>query len=343
MFFRNQKECFQFYICKIKLKKMNYLLSLLFSVSFLIVLGQSKEEKKLEKLYLQDASKCYEYAGKLISKNSKNAISYFYLYQISIDKYSIETRNSRKYTFLSNAINYGNKFSKYADNSLLENKKWDEKLILIEEFVLELIPKLDEEGLSNKAIKLQTRFSKMTGKSLKNNNVERKDKNENYAKETPYKYEKGAYFGLPKGTEAIPSTSVTSEKQLVEILNKARKEKGLQPLIWNEDLARASRYHAYDMASQNYFTHESKDRVNGKLITLGSAFDRIKLFYKDSFVNTENIAAGNESPQATYIQWYNSKGHYENMFNPDSKYVGVGFYFDPNSNWKSYWVFCTAR
>lgn len=320
---------------------MKYALSLILVIGFVFVLGQTSSEKKLEKLYLKDIKKCQGYAVKLISKNSKNALPYYYLYLISIDFYGLESKNTLKYNYLSNAINYADKFSKYADKPLLELKKWDDKLMELEEKVLDLIPKLNEEKLKDKAKKLQTRFSKMTGKSLKN--VTNNTKSDSYAKETPYKVEKGEYFGLPKGTENIPSTSVTSENQLVEILNKARKEKGLQPLIWNEDLARASRYHAYDMASQNYFTHESKDLKNGKHITLGSAFDRIKLFYKDSFVNSENIAAGNESPQATYMQWYNSKGHYENMFNPESKYVGVGFYFDPNSQWNSYWVFCTAR
>ena len=76
---------------------------------------------------------------------------------------------------------------------------------------------------------------------------------------------------------------------------------------------------------------------------VGGTFSRIKKFYSKSFVNSENIAAGNESPQVTYEQWYNSPGHYENMTNPASNKVGLGVFYDANSTYGYYWVFCSAH
>ena len=117
----------------------------------------------------------------------------------------------------------------------------------------------------------------------------------------------------------------------------------LPPLVWNEDLAKAARYHAHDLGSQKYFDHNTYDRVDNELVAIGSTFDRIKKFYDKTHVNSENIAAGNESPNKTYLQWYNSVGHNENMFNASSRFVGIGFCQVPNSPHEYYWVFCTAE
>ena len=60
-------------------------------------------------------------------------------------------------------------------------------------------------------------------------------------------------------------------------------------------------------------------------------------------MNSENIAAGNSGAHATYQQWYSSKGHNENMFNPESRVAGIGLYFSPDAPFNYYWVFCTAH
>lgn len=45
----------------------------------------------------------------------------------------------------------------------------------------------------------------------------------------------------------------------------------------------------------------------------------------------ENIAAGQTTPQAVVNAWMNSPGHYANIMNADYVYLGVGFYYDYNS------------
>ncbi len=75
---------------------------------------------------------------------------------------------------------------------------------------------------------------------------------------------------------------------------------------------------------------------------VGGSFERIEKFYDETLVNAENIAAGNSSAQATYQQWYTSKGHNENMFNSESRLVGIGLYYSPDAPFNYYWVLCTA-
>lgn len=160
--------------------------------------------------------------------------------------------------------------------------------------------------------------------------------------ETTFIPVEGQFYGLPSGAENIASADLGAELKVISLINKERRKQGMQPLEWDEALTRACRYHAYDLATQNYFNHDTYDRKNGKLVKVGGTFDRIKVFYNESLVNAENIAAGNATGEATYEQWFESKGHYDAMFDPDSKRVGIGVFFDENSPFGYYWAFCTA-
>ena len=144
------------------------------------------------------------------------------------------------------------------------------------------------------------------------------------------------FNGFPTGKENVISSSLEKEIEFVRILNEARNKKGLSSLVLNEDLCRASRYHSYDMATEFYFTHDSQD--NGSFSV--GVFDRIDQFAgnKTSYSQSENIAAGNSSPQKTYIQWFNSRtGHKENMFG-NWKEIGIGYVNIPGSKHTHYWT-----
>ena len=198
---------------------------------------------------------------------------------------------------------------------------------------LALISDLNNANFGDKAGKLSTKLNRLEYSSPKKKAL----KDELAAEDI-----KMVYYGLPIGNERIKSASITYEKEILGIINSERKKQGMQELIWEEDLARAARYHAYDLATQKYFDHNSYDRKNGKLIKVGGTFERIHRFYSKTFVNSENIAAGSSNPGGTYNQWYKSPGHYKNMFNRKSKKVGIGLYYDKDSLYGYYWVFCNA-
>jgi uncharacterized protein YkwD len=143
--------------------------------------------------------------------------------------------------------------------------------------------------------------------------------------------------GTPSGKEDVPSSNLLEEMRFVEILNAERKKRGLTELIMDEDLCRASRYHSYDMGVQNYFEHATYDRnlVSGKLEYVCKTFQRIDKFGNS---NAENIAAGNSSAESTYTQWYNSPGHYRNMFDKKWTRIGVGYVKVEGSPYSHYWT-----
>lgn len=145
----------------------------------------------------------------------------------------------------------------------------------------------------------------------------------------------------PDGTEIFYSYNQVEEEKFIEILNAARIKKNMVPLELDYDLTRAARYHAYDMANEDYFSHKTENRVNGNLIETLKPFDRIKLFYSGG-ANTENIYMGSELAEDAYESWYNSPGHYKNMFNANTNKVGIGLAKSPSGESGFYWVFCSA-
>ncbi|HAS46103.1 MAG TPA: hypothetical protein DCS93_36820 [Microscillaceae bacterium] len=142
------------------------------------------------------------------------------------------------------------------------------------------------------------------------------------------------FRGCPKGTEYVKPINASFEKEVLRLVNVERKKHGLQPLTWNEKMARAARYHAADMAHDDYFSHDSYD-PGGKMTC--ETFDRIRKF---GFGIAENIAAGSRTPVDVMQQWMTSEGHKRNILSTRSKSIGIGYYYKPRTNpgAKYFWV-----
>ncbi len=92
------------------------------------------------------------------------------------------------------------------------------------------------------------------------------------------------------------------------------------PLVWNDDLEKAAKAHAKDMASEKYFSHISKnghDAMN-RAEDAGYKHDGYQ-----SFTVGENIAQGQTSIEQVTDGWFHSEGHCRNLMNPDFKEVGI--------------------
>ncbi len=153
-----------------------------------------------------------------------------------------------------------------------------------------------------------------------------------------------AFAQNPSGKENIPTSSKEFEMEMVKLINDFRKKNNLNELVWNESLARAARYHASDMQKDDYFEHESHDRVGGRLKKTLKTFDRVRLFAdKNLFINSENIGAGQNSAKEMFEDWKNSAGHRKNMLNPTSIYIAVGYVFIEKDEYQHYWVMDTAE
>ena len=128
----------------------------------------------------------------------------------------------------------------------------------------------------------------------------------------------------------IPDLGATKdiENQVIQLTNQERVKNGLKPLTANWELSRVARFKAMDMRDHQYFSHTSP--------TYGSPFTMIQKFgitYREA---AENIAAGQQTPQAVVQSWMNSPGHRANILNARYNQIGVGY--AKGGNYGYYWV-----
>lgn len=148
------------------------------------------------------------------------------------------------------------------------------------------------------------------------------------------------FKGTPTGNEKVSSSKESFEQKLLTLVNQERAKRRRKPLVLNESLTYAARYHAMDMAVDNYFDHETKDqRNNGSHQKICSVFERMNYFVKnDIFARAENIAVGEQSPEQVMRDWMSSKGHRNNILDKDTKYIGLAYIYVEGSQWGGYWV-----
>ena len=108
------------------------------------------------------------------------------------------------------------------------------------------------------------------------------------------------------------------EREVVSLVNDARAQYGLPALTINQDLCQVARYKSQDMAEKGYFAHESP--------TYGSPFQMMQTFGISYRTAGENIAYGQQTPQAVVNAWMNSSGHRANILSSAYTQIGVGFY-----------------
>jgi len=115
------------------------------------------------------------------------------------------------------------------------------------------------------------------------------------------------------------------ESEVVRLVNIERKKQGLSELKHNWQLGRVARYKSEDMRDRGYFSHTSP--------TYGTPFQMIKSFGISYRTAGENIAKGQQTPEAVVKAWMNSSGHRKNILNPSFTEIGVGYARDG-----SYWT-----
>jgi uncharacterized YkwD family protein len=112
-----------------------------------------------------------------------------------------------------------------------------------------------------------------------------------------------------------PAGLSAEEQQMIDLVNAARKEAGLQPLIADVKLSEVARLKSKDMAENNYFSHQSP--------TYGSPFEMMQRFGIAYSSAGENIAC-NQTVQAAHEALMNSPGHRENILKPTFTHIGIG-------------------
>jgi uncharacterized protein YkwD len=135
------------------------------------------------------------------------------------------------------------------------------------------------------------------------------------------------------------SSTLEMEKKAFGLLNEKRGEKGLPPLIWDDEVAKIARIHSQNMASYNFFSHKGLD---GSLVS--DRADKIGLS-KWRLIG-ENIVylRGYRNPVEFAVEcWMNSALHKENLLNKDWKQSAVGVAITENGTYYFTQVFLLRK
>lgn len=125
-------------------------------------------------------------------------------------------------------------------------------------------------------------------------------------------------------------TPESGERAMVRLINEHRASKGLSQLRRVQVLDQAAGWFADDLASRD----TGLDHIDsqGRRVT-----HRIYDFgYRAIRKSAENIAYGNDDPEATHEGWLNSPGHRRNLLDPDLEDIGVGARVSASG--RVYWV-----
>lgn len=132
------------------------------------------------------------------------------------------------------------------------------------------------------------------------------------------------------------------EEEVLELINQqralgadCRSEGDFAParaLSMEQALRCASRAHSRDMGTNNFFDHTGSDGSD--------SFERMldQWDYAGQGPWGENIAAGYNTAREAVEGWMSSDGHCSNIMGPDYLEIGVGYFFDANSEFGSYWT-----
>jgi uncharacterized protein YkwD len=127
----------------------------------------------------------------------------------------------------------------------------------------------------------------------------------------------------PRPTTAAPSVAT----QILTRVNAERAKAGCKAVVLDARLTAAAAGHAQDMATNNYFSHTSRD---------GRSFvDRIKA-QGYPVPRSENIAAGQPTATAVMDAWMASSGHRANIL--DCTAVAMGAASAKGGSYGVYWV-----
>jgi len=121
---------------------------------------------------------------------------------------------------------------------------------------------------------------------------------------------------------AFPETAHLSQvsiKEIVDLANQSRAEVGLPSLTLNAKLNISAAAKAEDMMTKQYFAHTSPEGIE-------PWFWFEKAGYNYTYAG-ENLALGFETSEGVHQAWMNSKGHRDNIINPNYKDIGVAIVY----------------
>jgi len=122
------------------------------------------------------------------------------------------------------------------------------------------------------------------------------------------------------GVKAEPPRDLRkAEREMLALINKARRGAGLAPLTFDGELAAVARGHSRDMVRNRFFGHISPRR--------GDLTARMKRAGLHAYAFTENLAQ-NRTVEGAHKGLMDSPGHRKNILDPRASRVGIGIVRD---------------
>lgn len=139
-----------------------------------------------------------------------------------------------------------------------------------------------------------------------------------------------SHYEFPGAAEGEISVDEQAEQEVLDLLNAARAENGLDPVERDEELRVVARGHSEDMYLRGYFAHETPEcREHGPDHEgCMDPFDRMRAHGISYNVAGENLALAPTSQQA-HDGLMRSPGHRANILHQDYTRVGIGVYRGP--------------
>ncbi|WP_294663671.1 CAP domain-containing protein [uncultured Ruminococcus sp.] len=128
-----------------------------------------------------------------------------------------------------------------------------------------------------------------------------------------------------------PSGSASYNKEfadkVIELVNTERAKEGISPLTKDTALTNLSNIRSKEAAT--LFSHQRPD---------GTSWSTVLKQNNVSYTSAaENIAAGQNTPEAVVKEWMNSPSHRANIMNSEYNKIGVSCYVDQNAPYRYYW------
>lgn len=128
-----------------------------------------------------------------------------------------------------------------------------------------------------------------------------------------------------------PSGSASYNKEfadkVIELVNAARAKEGLSPLTKDTTLTNLSNIRSKETAT--LFSHQRPDGTSWSMV-----LKQNNVSYTSA---AENIAAGQNTPEAVVKEWMNSPSHRASIMNSEYNKIGVSCYVDQNAPYRYYW------
>lgn len=116
-------------------------------------------------------------------------------------------------------------------------------------------------------------------------------------------------------TEQDVVVDAQAENKMLNLVNKERTDRELQPLTMDTKLQAIARAHSKDMFAKGYFSHRNLEGL--------SPFDRMDNAGIKYLWAGENLALA-PTLESAHIGLMNSEGHKRNILDPEFKKIGIG-------------------